>query len=205
MKDNNQNNNSQPVVLGELKKEKSSKPILAIIIFALLLGTCFGLPYIKDYLNTENNKVTELYQTIKNYFNKDNTVSKPNQEEKKESVITTLLCKNQVVNNYTENLEYTYTFTDNKLTKVTETKTVTKTQDETLNNQIKNSYQALSDKINKLTKSTSTLNDTETSIEIINQIDQTDLISLNNANYFSASNTYEEIKTDLTTKGYTCQ
>ena len=62
MKDNNQNNNnSQPIVLGELKKEKSSKPFLAIIIFTLLLGTCFGLPYIKEYLNTENNSVTVFY------------------------------------------------------------------------------------------------------------------------------------------------
>lgn len=57
-------NNKEPVVLGELKKEKSSKPIFVILCFALLLGTCFGLPYIKNYLNTEDNSFTRFYRSI---------------------------------------------------------------------------------------------------------------------------------------------
>ena len=48
------NNNNEPIVLGTLKKDKSSKPIFVLFIFILLLGTCFGLPYIKDYINNNN-------------------------------------------------------------------------------------------------------------------------------------------------------
>ena len=40
-------NSNEPITLGILKKEKSSKPAFVLICFMLLLGTCFGLPYIK--------------------------------------------------------------------------------------------------------------------------------------------------------------
>ena len=48
-------NRNEPITLGILKKEKSSKPAFVLICFMLLLGTCFGLPYIKDYINNNNN------------------------------------------------------------------------------------------------------------------------------------------------------
>ena len=58
----------EPVVLGRLKKQKSSKPAFVIICFMLLLGTCFGLPYIKDYINSKNDSfaimVREILQKI---------------------------------------------------------------------------------------------------------------------------------------------
>lgn len=58
----------EPVVLGRLKKQKSSKPAVVIICFMLLLGTCFGLPYIKDYINSKNDSfaimVREILQKI---------------------------------------------------------------------------------------------------------------------------------------------
>lgn len=63
------NDDKEPIVLGTLKKEKSSRPIFVVICFLLLLGTCFGLPYIKDYLSTEDNFIARLYRT---YFEKDN-------------------------------------------------------------------------------------------------------------------------------------
>ncbi len=54
---NNENNvtpnNNEPIVLGELKKEKSSKPLFVAIVFILVLGTCFGLPYLEKYFNKE--------------------------------------------------------------------------------------------------------------------------------------------------------
>lgn len=210
MKDNNQNNNnSQPIVLGELKKEKSSKPFLAIIIFALLLGTCFGLPYIKEYLNTENNSVTDFYRKyIKKYFEKDTTniPNTPSDNQTSEPVINKYTCTIETPTTYNEKIEYTYIFTDNKLTSINEVKTSSKTTDETINTQIKTTYQTLSDQIKKLTNCTSTLNETDTSIELTNILDlnNADLSLVNNENYFNNQTDAETIKLNLTNKGYTC-
>lgn len=210
MKDNNQNNNnSQPIVLGELKKEKSSKPFLAIIIFALLLGTCFGLPYIKEYLNTENNSVTDFYRKyIRKYFEKDttNTPNTPSDNQTTEPVINKYTCTIETTTTYNEKIEYTYIFTDNKLTSINEVKTSSKTTDETINTQIKTTYQNLSDQIKNLTNCTSTLNETDTSIELTNILDlnNADLSLVNNENYFNNQTDAETIKLNLTNKGYTC-
>lgn len=210
MKDNNQNNNnSQPIVLGELKKEKSSKPFLAIIIFTLLLGTCFGLPYIKEYLNTENNSVTDFYRKyIKKYFEKDTTniPNTPSDNQTTEPVINKYTCTIETTTTYNEKIEYTYIFTDNKLTSINEVKTSSKTTDETINTQIKTTYQTLSDQIKKLTNCTSTLNETDTSIELTNILDlnNADLSLVNNENYFNNQTDAETIKLNLTNKGYTC-
>ena len=210
MKDNNQNNNnSQPIVLGELKKEKSSKPFLAIIIFALLLGTCFGLPYIKEYLNTENNSVTDFYRKyIRKYFEKDTTniPNTPSDNQTTEPVINKYTCTIETTTTYNEKIEYTYIFTDNKLTSINEVKTSSKTTDETINTQIKTTYQTLSDQIKNLTNCTSTLNETDTSIELTNILDlnNADLSLVNNENYFNNQTDAETIKLNLTNKGYTC-
>ena len=210
MKDNNQNNNnSQPIVLGELKKEKSSKPFLAIIIFTLLLGTCFGLPYIKEYLNTENNSVTDFYRKyIKKYFEKDTTniPNTPSNNQTTEPVINKYTCTIETTTTYNEKIEYTYIFTDNKLTSINEVKTSSKTTDETINTQIKTTYQNLSDQIKNLTNCTSTLNETDTSIELTNILDlnNADLSLVNNENYFNNQTDAETIKLNLTNKGYTC-
>lgn len=210
MKDNNQNNNnSQPIVLGELKKEKSSKPFLAIIIFALLLGTCFGLPYIKEYLNTENNSVTDFYRKyIRKYFEKDTTniPNTPSDNQTSEPVINKYTCTIETTTTYNEKIEYTYIFTDNKLTSINEVKTSSKTTDETINTQIKTTYQNLSDQIKNLTNCTSTLNETDTSIELTNILDlnNADLSLVNNENYFNNQTDAETIKLNLTNKGYTC-
>lgn len=211
MKDNNQNNNnSQPIVLGELKKEKSSKPFLAIIIFTLLLGTCFGLPYIKEYLNTENNSVTDFYRKyIRKYFEKDTTniPNTPSNNQTTEPVINKYTCTIETTTTtYNEKIEYTYIFTDNKLTSINEVKTSSKTTDETINTQIKTTYQNLSDQIKNLTNCTSTLNETDTSIELTNILDlnNADLSLVNNENYFNNQTDAETIKLNLTNKGYTC-
>ena len=43
------------IVLGTLKKEKSSKPFFVLFIFILLIGTCLAFPYIKAYLGDDFN------------------------------------------------------------------------------------------------------------------------------------------------------
>lgn len=63
--------NNEPITLGILKKEKSSKPAFVMISFMLLLGTCFGLPYIKDYINNNNNSFSVWVREVLNGFTGD--------------------------------------------------------------------------------------------------------------------------------------
>ncbi len=57
-------NRNEPIILGELKKEKSSKPFFAFFIFALVLTTCFGLPYIQDYLANGEGPIVDYYNKL---------------------------------------------------------------------------------------------------------------------------------------------
>ena len=59
-----QENNNEPIILGELKKEKSSKPLFVIIVFILIIGVCIYLPSIQDYLVHGNGKVPEFYRSL---------------------------------------------------------------------------------------------------------------------------------------------
>lgn len=75
-------NLKEPIVLGQLKKEKSSKPMFVLLIFALLIGTCFGLPSIKKYLATNENDLTRFYHTyIGKYFDDDVVVDNSKKED----------------------------------------------------------------------------------------------------------------------------
>ena len=75
-------NLKEPIVLGQLKKEKSSKPIFVLLVFALLIGTCFGLPSIKKYLATNENDLTRFYHTyIGKYFDDDVVVDNSKKED----------------------------------------------------------------------------------------------------------------------------
>ena len=58
------NSNNEPIVLGELKKEKSSKPFFVFLVFALVLATCFGLPYIQDYLANGEGPIVDFYNKL---------------------------------------------------------------------------------------------------------------------------------------------
>lgn len=61
------NNSNEPITIGELKKEKSSRPIFVIFLFILLIGMVFGLPYIKDYISNSGNlfkKQTSVVESI---------------------------------------------------------------------------------------------------------------------------------------------
>lgn len=72
-KSNNSNNNpNDAIVLGTLKKEKSSKPIFVLIVFALLISTVFMLPNIKKYMATNDNSVTRFYNNyLKSFLEND--------------------------------------------------------------------------------------------------------------------------------------
>ncbi len=76
MENNNSNNSSakpnDAIVLGTLKKEKSSKPIFVLIVFALLIATVFMLPNIKKYMATNDNTITRFYNNyLKSFLEND--------------------------------------------------------------------------------------------------------------------------------------
>lgn len=109
----NNNNNNDPIVLGELKKEKSSKPIFVLLVFIILIGICLGLPEIKNYLNTENNKITEIYNNtigkiIDNIMGDSESPTPSNIQTKEDELGLTKLDINTVI-----------TFNEIRLSKVT--------------------------------------------------------------------------------------
>ena len=68
-------NSNEPITLGILITDKSSKPAFVLICFMLLLGTCFGLPYIKDYINNNNNSFSIWVRGLLNNFTSDNELA----------------------------------------------------------------------------------------------------------------------------------
>ncbi|MDD4188174.1 MAG: hypothetical protein PHX04_05420 [Bacilli bacterium] len=57
-------NNNEPIVLGTLKKEKSSKPIFVFIVLGILIATVFSFPYIEDYVKSPDNFIGKIYTSI---------------------------------------------------------------------------------------------------------------------------------------------
>ncbi len=55
------NNSNEPVILGTLRKEKSSKPIFVFLVFVLIIGTTFGLPYLDKYSKDPNTIIGKVY------------------------------------------------------------------------------------------------------------------------------------------------
>jgi len=62
MDDNN--NSLEPIVLGEIKEQKSSKPIFVIITFILLGAILLTLPIITGVLQDESNIIGRIYQSF---------------------------------------------------------------------------------------------------------------------------------------------
>ena len=56
--------NNEPIILGTLKKEKASKPLFVFIVLILVIGTCFALPYIQDYLTNGEGPIVDLYNKV---------------------------------------------------------------------------------------------------------------------------------------------
>ncbi|MFA6777781.1 MAG: hypothetical protein WCR80_05010 [Bacilli bacterium] len=59
-----ENNNNEPIVLGTLKKEKSSKPIFVFIVLGIIIASVFALPYVEDYVKTSDNFIGKIYTSI---------------------------------------------------------------------------------------------------------------------------------------------
>ena len=78
----NDNQDNKPVVLGVLRKEKSSRPIFVIIFLGLIIGVTFSLPYIEKYINDPNFSFKDLFNKENNNNNNNDKNDKPVEESK---------------------------------------------------------------------------------------------------------------------------
>ena len=99
------------IVLGTLKKEKSSKPFLVLFIFILLIGTCLAFPYIKAYLGDDFN--------LDDLLNRNNTTTTKPVTTTTSTTTTSEVINNTILTCKYRNYNYEYTFDkDNKLIKI---------------------------------------------------------------------------------------
>lgn len=130
-KSNNLNNNpNDAIVLGTLKKEKSSKPIFVLIVFALLISTVFMLPNIKKYMATNDNSVTRFYNNYLKSFLENDT----SDDYYYVSNTTTTTTKANITTSDIECVsgsdEYIYHFENSKLKKINHSFNYGKSQDD---------------------------------------------------------------------------
>ena len=113
-------NDKDVMVLGTLKKEKSSKPIFVIFVFVFLIGTCLAFPYIKaligddftldDLLNRNNNNTTSPVVTTSSTTTTTSTTT---------TSTTTVNNNSNILTCVYRNYEYIYTFdNENNLMKI---------------------------------------------------------------------------------------
>lgn len=82
MQENNGSN--EPIVLGKLKKQKTSKPLFVIFVFVVLLSVLFFVEDIQDYLSSTNSPINEVY----NYFFGNNNNDEPEPSITKDTILT---------------------------------------------------------------------------------------------------------------------
>lgn len=194
------NENKDVIVLGTLKKEKSSKPIFVIIVFIILIGACFAFPYIKAYFGDDF--------TLNDLLNRD-TDSNTNPTTTIPTTIptTTTTQINSDIKNLTciyRNYEYIYTFDmENNLIKIENNYSYTSTDSSILSDTLFN-YQTKSNNINSL-GGKSTITTSENSFKFTAIIDTNiDLKSID-PNYYQLNTKYDIINSELIKKGFDCK
>ncbi|MDD4705891.1 MAG: hypothetical protein PHS24_01585 [Bacilli bacterium] len=90
------NNSNDPIILGTLRKEKSSKPIFVFIVFLLILGTTFGLPYIQKYAKNPDTIMGAIYGM---FFGVDKSNTKYPLNENTSIVFNNIILSNVKINN----------------------------------------------------------------------------------------------------------
>lgn len=209
MKDNNSN---EPIVLGELKKEKSSKPFFVFIVFALIIGVSFGLPYIKDYMSKNDNLVTNFFNSI---FPDENNVPVVNNPTTKKSTTTTtktsnkeeipnilLVCK-------TDNNKYTYTFKEDALITINHEYIANDKSNMSIYITDLSNHRNLSFDINKITNSNSKVVETTDGFIFTAEIDlnyfnSNSLKENKDDNYYELNTNMETVKNEMISKGFEC-
>lgn len=186
------------IVLGTLKKEKSSKPFLVLFIFILLIGTCLAFPYIKAYLGDDFN--------LDDLLNRNNTTT-----TKPVTTTTSMTTTSEVINNTIltckyRNYSYEYTFDkDNKLIKIFNSYSFN-SEDKTVYEDTLNTYISRSKDINNMGGNSKVINDDENNTFVFeNIIDKEIDLSSIDVNYFVLSSNYNDVLNQLSGKGFDCK
>ena len=186
------------IVLGTLKKEKSSKPFLVLFIFILLIGTCLAFPYIKAYLGDDFN--------LDDLLNRNNTTTTKPVTTTTSTTTTSELINNTILTCKYRNYSYEYTFDkDNKLIKIFNSYSFN-SEDKTVYEDTLNTYISRSKDINNMGGNSKVINDDENNTFVFeNIIDKEIDLSSIDVNYFVLSSNYNDVLNQLSGKGFDCK
>ena len=174
------------IVLGTLKKEKSSKPFLVLFIFILLIGTCLAFPYIKAYLGDDFN--------LDDLLNRNNTTTTKPVTTTTSTTTTSEVINNTILTCKYRNYSYEYTFDkDNKLIKIFNSYSFN-SEDKTVYEDTLNTYISRSKDINNMGGNSKVINDDENNTFVFeNIIDKEIDLSSIDVNYFVLSSNYNDV------------
>ena len=186
------------IVLGTLKKEKSSKPFLVFFIFILLIGTCLAFPYIKAYLGDDFN--------LDDLLNGNNTTTTKPVTTTTSTTNTSEVINNTILTCRYRNYSYEYTFDkDNKLIKIFNSYSFN-SEDKTVYEDTLNTYISRSKDINNMGGNSKVINDDENNTFVFeNIIDKEIDLSSIDVNYFVLSSNYNDVLNQLSGKGFDCK
>ena len=186
------------IVLGTLKKEKSSKPFLVLFIFILLIGTCLAFPYIKAYLGDDFN--------LDDLLNRNNTTTTKPVTTTTSTTTTSEVINNTILTCKYRNYSYEYTFEkDNKLIKIFNSYSFN-SEDKTVYEDTLNTYISRSKDINNMGGNSKVINDDENNTFVFeNIIDKEIDLSSIDVNYFVLSSNYNDVLNQLSGKGFDCK
>ena len=186
------------IVLGTLKKEKSSKPFLVLFIFILLIGTCLAFPYIKAYLGDDFN--------LDDLLNRNNTTTTKPVTTTTSTTTTSEVINNTILTCKYRNYSYEYTFDkDNKLIKIFNSYSFN-SEDKTVYEDTLNTYISRSKDINNMGGNSKVINDDENNTFVYeNIIDKEIDLSSIDVNYFVLSSNYNDVLNQLSGKGFDCK
>lgn len=186
------------IVLGTLKKEKSSKPFLVLFIFIILIGTCLAFPYIKAYLGDDFN--------LDDLLNRNNTTTTKPVTTTTSTTTTSEVINNTILTCKYRNYSYEYTFDkDNKLIKIFNSYSFN-SEDKTVYEDTLNTYISRSKDINNMGGNSKVINDDENNTFVFeNIIDKEIDLSSIDVNYFKLSSNYNDVLNQLGGKGFDCK
>lgn len=176
-------------VLGTLKKEKSSKPLFVIFVFILIIGFCFGLPYIKAYLGDD--------YTLDNLLNNQATTTTTT------TTTTTVVIKETILTCTLTNSEYIYSFNNNKLNKINHKYSYNNTNELTDEN-ILNEFKSRSNRVNNLGGKSEIIN-SETGFIYSTEISNKGDFNTIDPNYYILDSDIDTIKKEIIQKGFDCK
>ena len=186
------------IVLGTLKKEKSSKPFLVLFIFIILIGTCLSFPYIKAYLGDDFN--------LNDLLNRSNTTTTKPVTTTTSTTTTTEVINNTILTCKYRNYSYEYTFDkDNKLIKIFNSYSFN-SEDKTVYEDTLNIYISRSKDINNMGGNSKVINDDDNNTFVFeNIIDKEIDLSSIDVNYFVLNSNYNDVLNQLSGKGFDCK